>query len=195
MKNTNKSGYLWHFKSSFHNLQHCRKLLRPGFNPNGALWRCWCIVFSADRLFLMAKQHQNEKAPVCGGTNHAENLLSAPSRHLFSTTVSISDSLWRFSSKPFQPPYFPTVNCFTSPKPNYGFHTFSLSCRLFSFHTGSTSKWSSNRQTDLKYFLLNTRRHMISSLAELSKRGKLNCIEFYISEDFWKFNVWIFEVA
>lgn len=139
IKNTNKSGYLWHFKSSFHNLQHCRKLSRPGFNPNGALWRCWCIVFSADHLFLMAKQRQNEKAPVCGGTNHAENLFSAPSRHLFSTTVSVSDSLWRFSSKPFQPPYFPTVNCFTSPEPNYGFHTFSLSCRLFSFHIGSTS--------------------------------------------------------
>lgn len=86
IKSTNKSGYLWHFKSSFHNLQHCRKLTRPGFNPNGALWRCWCIVFSADHLFLMAKQRQNEKAPVCGGTNRAENLLSAPSRHLFSTT-------------------------------------------------------------------------------------------------------------
>lgn len=195
MKNTNKSGYLWHFKSSFHNLQHCRKLSRPGFNPNGALWRCWCVVFSADHLFLMAKQRQNEKAPVCGGTNHAENLLSAPSRHLFSTTVSVSDSLWRFSSKPFQPPYFPTVNCFTSPEPNYGFHTFSLSCRLFSFHTGSTLKVELQQTDGSEIFSLKYQEAHDQLLAELSKRGKLNCIEFYTSEDFWKFSVRMLEVA
>lgn len=138
---------------------------------------------TADHLFLMAKECQNEKAPMCGCTNHAENLLPAPSRHLFSPSISVSDSLWRLSSKPFQAPYFPTVNCFTSPEPNYGLHTFSLSCLLSSFHTVSTSLWSFDKQMDLKIFL---KQGCICKLKKIDFKTRNNSIEYYISESSWK---------
>lgn len=120
---------------------------------------------TADHLFVMAKQCQNGNTPVCGCTNHAENLSPAPSRRLFSPSVS----LWRFSSKPFQAPYFPTVNCFTSPEPNYAFIPSASPVRFPHFtpvlpHSGAlTNRWIWN------VFSLIYRMHMEADWA--SKPG------------------------
>lgn len=162
-----------------------QETLWRGFNPDGASRRCWCIVSHSRSLVLMAKECKNEKATMCGCTNHAENLLPAPSRHLFSSSLSISHPLWRFSSKPFQVPYFPTVNCFTSPEPNYGLHTFNLSCLLSSFHIGSTSQWRFDKQIDLKCPLFIELDAYVSWEAALQNQ-KLSHIEFYSNEHYLK---------
>lgn len=65
------------------NLQPCGKLCGLDLIPMGLHGGADAWFPPADHLFLMAKECQNEEAPVCGCTNHAENLLPAASRHFF----------------------------------------------------------------------------------------------------------------